>query len=389
MNAPPPSTRDRTALTFLGCALLACVALILLVAGALVTVLRTRRTAPPPPSAAPLPSSVAPPLPPSAAPSLPRLLWSHVGGLPLLLDVNGDGVEDLVGRVIDLQPSDRRVAVRIAAFDGKTHALLWVAGSFGEERLAAREVALVAGHGAVAAMDGKAQYALFDGRTGEEILRGEAEESGLQGCVGERGARVLWLGTKRGDGILFELAEKRSSAAKRPAACAAAKEPQKVSTAESTTLPWDAGRMIKMTTLREGPIRFAVGIDNWTKKRVTVAGFPATGVEPRWKRPIREGEGEAPPVDLPAMPVDLQGGRAIVVYPTRGLVDPWVTWRMQAIEAASGAEIWDVGLEGSGSSRFFGTPVLGVTEGRLFLAYESWLEIYERESGKRVARIGP
>jgi hypothetical protein len=402
VNAPmkPSPSSDRAAAVLLGCTIVVGVALIAFVGVAVVLVVRARPLAPPSRTEAPattLPSTavsapeadepIAPTTQPADAAPAPTVSWSPSPGMPLFLDVNGDGVDDLIGRVVVTQPPATRTEVRVAAYDGKTFAMLWTSGALGEDPFATRDIALAAGHGHVAVMDGKARYTLLDARTGEEVLRGEGEEAGRQSCTTDRGAPALWLGPQRGAGVLFDLKTKRATVAPRPDSCAAPRAPRVLPTAASTTLPWEAGGMIKLITLRDGPIRFAFGINNWTKKVVTVAAFGAGSKEPLWRRPVRADAGEAPPVDYTEEPVDLAGGRAYVVYPVRVADPPWIVWRMQVLDVMTGGEIWDVVFEGSGRS-LFSTPVVAMTEERLYVAFEDWLQVHARDTGKVLARIG-
>jgi hypothetical protein len=124
-------------------------------------------------------------------------------------------------------------------------------------------------------------------------------------------------------------------------------------------------------------------------KVITVAALGTSSTEPLWKRPIREGAGEAPPVDYGKAPVELAGGRAYVVYPIRIPQDPWTAWRMQALEVTTGVEVWDVPLEASGLSGPHSAPAMAMTEKRIYVAYEHWLQIHVRDTGERVGRIGP
>jgi hypothetical protein len=243
-------------------------------------------------------------------------------------------------------------------------------------------------------MDGKGRYILLDARTGAQILHGEAEEAGTQGCATTGiSAHHLWLGPKGKVGVLFDVAAPRATSAPRPAACTAGGRPLPAPTATRTTLPWDAGAMVKLVTLREGQILVALGINNWTKKVVTVAGFGPTSIDPLWRRPMRAGMGEAPPFEYEvpgeASPVDLVAGRVYAAYPIRIDQAPWLAWRMQAFTAATGGELWDVPLESSGLSGVLSTPELMITETRVYVAYEQWLQIHARDSGERLRRIGP
>ncbi len=396
---PSPSS-DRVGAVLLGCTVLVGVALIVLVGFAVVRVVRARRLPAPSPTEAPataLPATTLPPTeadgPTATAPQLPDaapapvVCWSDWGGMPLFLDVNGNGVDNLIGRVVVAQPPDMRTEVRVAAYDGKTYAMLWSSGALGETSYEARDLVLAAGHGHVAVMDGKARYRLLDARTGAEVLRGEGDEAGRESCTTDHGALALWLGPRRGDGVLFDLEAKRATVAPRPASCVAPRAPRPLPSAASTTLPWEAGGMIKLITLRDGPIRFAFGINNWTRKVITVAAFGAGSDEPLWKRPIRAGAGEAPPVSYTDEPVDLAGGRAYVVYPLHPADPPWIGWRMQVLDVTTGAEVWDVALEGSGSASSR-TPVAAMTEDRIYVAFEDWLEVHARDTGKVLARIG-
>lgn len=122
----------------------------------------------------------APPPPPRVTPAS-RPAPGHLELLPqadpLLVDLDGDGVDEVAVAMLDA--ADQRTAMHVTAFDGRSFAVLWRARGLPASRSAAR-LGLAAAERTVVVRDASGAVTLLDGKTGALRTDGVFQV----GCIG-------------------------------------------------------------------------------------------------------------------------------------------------------------------------------------------------------------
>jgi hypothetical protein len=136
-------------------------------------------------------STVTVPVPAETAEPRPYLggaQWYASRNTPILHDVNGDGVQDIVGLAWDRRDNER--ALHAVAFDGRTHQLLWHTVGV-PSQWAAAQVHLVRAKQHLVLTDSRSMVHVFDIDSGKELRTAKLDHEVRDACVRETGSVAL------------------------------------------------------------------------------------------------------------------------------------------------------------------------------------------------------
>lgn len=321
-------------------------------------------------------------------PSGVHLQWSRVA--PIAVDINGDGVEDFVGRYNVLEKADSYVYA--GAFDGKKLERIWKAGSYGT--LSDGQAIHVAVSGdRVLVSDASNLVHVLELTTGKELRNVRLTDKVQEMCPFPEGPASVWIAVADEQNVKLDLATGETRIFGRPGFCPG----QETLSANSSC--WNAeyhrsrhshaecrpaadapileGFRTELV-LAEGNDQIAIGVKEPGTRNPMAMGFEGETGSKRvlWSRNVsadaREGSLQV---------TDLIDGRAILLYPSkrRG-------WRLAALDAATGNTVYDVeiprGESGSGPSDML------LTAARIYVPHWTWLDIFETATGEHLGTIG-
>lgn len=309
--------------------------------------------------------------------------WVGSGVLPVIRDVDGDGVEDVIGRVRFIDDGD---VIRVFAFSGRDQRVLWRSppyGTWGESGYQHIRVTLVGDR--LLVTDTRGDLHLLDVATGQE----QAKHT-----LGERAARICL--TADGKGATIALTDEtarqvaadgtvttvpRSAACKAdPFACGSMWRPQSA-TCLPRGLPRIDGMSPEFGVAGPGGARLVSGRKWPGTARPMLAGLPAKGAQPIWMREVSQGDPLAVAEQAPDF-VDVIGGVGYVFYEMRENDEA----RVQAFDPATGAVRWDVEVPTRDS--IFDVDGVAASATRLYVAHDHTLDILDVGTGKPIASIG-
>lgn len=311
--------------------------------------------------------------------------WNE-DGPPLLHDINGDGIDDIVGLVRDLRANDQ---MHLAAYDGSSGERLWQSPSLGGYSEVYQGTTFLASNLVLRSNSGGVIRA-FDASTGAPTWSTPLGEQILTLCTGPTPAEIDVL--TRDDMVRRVVLATGAAAGAtpapkgRPSRDDCGKAAPVASTAQPD--PTKETRSWKLYTLDGFKIRGAVHRGDV----VIVRGEKATGtsvpmigrIAPDRTSMIWQAQVAAQhpltsrsELEVTAMSKDL----AFAVYEASELPAPHLT----AFSLADGARRWDV--KAPGYSR--GTSGIAVNQRAVLLSSGSTLQAFEIGTGKQLFAIGP
>lgn len=298
---------------------------------------------------------------------------------PVVGDVDGDGVEDFIGRVRSTSPD----ALYLAAYSGKTFKPLWQTQSLGgwSEALDATEFALAGGR--VVVTDFHHAVKVLDAKTGKEIAALTTSDKVERTCSN---GKQVWLDVKDKTSALVDVAGPNVTKPKqRPDWCPAEgsvwcrnvfRVPHAKCTDSGTlgSVPgfdasrvfWDGDVAVGVGTKSPGTgMPMAVGVDGKTKRVL-------------WRTPFTT----SPSVSESAPRVaDVFGGRLFAYYEMKS-----GPHHVVAIATKTGHVDWDKELPQSATG---GEPgeLMG-SQARLYVPHWTWLDVFDAQNGNVVKTVG-
>ncbi|MFP2959078.1 PQQ-binding-like beta-propeller repeat protein [Myxococcus sp. 1LA] len=178
------------------------------------------------PTRGPIPRAPAP-SPVVAAPPVvekPKFQWD-AQGVPLAVDLNGDGADDLIGRIRRHSSVAGQTETRnqVAAFDGKSFDLLWEADLEGTASDLSGTVHVVHQGGRLVMSEPGAVHLLEPG-TGKALGRVALSDKPGRLCIPKGDTESVWVEVVDGQNLLFNTKTATARPAiEPPAACALAR----------------------------------------------------------------------------------------------------------------------------------------------------------------------
>ncbi len=306
---------------------------------------------------------------------------------PVLTQVNGDGVEDLIGRYTTYDYVNSKSRLFVGAFDGATFELLWSVGPIGDVGAETSVHYAVAGRNVFIA-DSRANLRVYDVATGTER---KSEK------LSDRVEHIFAAPGPSGDAWLKMSDKKDVSYDGRTASLKPAKEPAWMPVKLPFPDNFDCEMHFRNPSLKarctpkravptvpgfdtqnglvEGDDGVAFGTKSPGTRTPMLAGFDPKTKKPRWSVPVAAdtlGLAEGPP-----KVGDLVGGRVMVSYETvKG--DAHVA----AFDAKSGNRLWDVGMPKTT------VDAMTVTASRVYVPESRVIHIYDAALGRALGTIG-
>ena len=317
--------------------------------------------------------------------------WAASGYSIAEVDIDGDGVLDLVGLCADRPGSEG--SLYVGAFDGKTFEPRWRSASVGDQANAYL-VQLGVAAGRVAVADPLGSLHVLDLTSGKEVARVPLTDRADVICAPREAPGRHWIATKDRTESSFDPRTLALVPAPRPASCPPGRFAVTVDLALCTALPPDvAGSMgectgsgapppipgfIGMEMAVDGADGVVAGMKSPGSSVPMIAGFTpgAAGKAPRlrWQRGAAPGS----PLDAKEMSPSRPGlaaGRAIVTYE-----DLHGAHHLEAIDAPTGRTLWDTTSESFLQFR--------TTATRIYVMRWSRLDVRDAATGALLGGVG-
>ncbi len=321
-------------------------------------------------------------------PSGVHLQWSGVA--PVAVDLNGDGVEDIVGRYNVLEKGSTHAYV--GAFDGKKLERIWKAGSYGTISDAQAIHVAVSGD-RVLVSDASNFVHILELTTGKELRNVRLTDKVKELCPFAEEPASVWIAVADEQNVKLDLATGETRIFGRPGFCPGREtlsansscwsaEYHRSRHSHAECRPAEEAPILEgfrtEHVLAEGADQIAIGVKDPGTRNPMAMGFEGESGSKRvlWSRNVsadaREGSLQV---------TDLIDGRAILLYQSkrRG-------WRLVALDATTGNTVYDVEIprteSGSGPSDML------LTAARVYVPHWTWLDIFETASGEHLGTIG-
>ncbi|NOJ80627.1 PQQ-binding-like beta-propeller repeat protein [Myxococcus xanthus] len=344
----------------------------------------------------PTPTSVLGASPVVAAPSpvserKAKFQWDSQG-VPLAVDLNGDGTDDIIGRIrrLSLAPGKTETRNQVAAFDGKSFDLLWEAELEGTASDLSGAVHVVHQGGRVV-MSSPDAVSILDPRTGKQLGRVALSDKPRNLCIPRGDAESVWVDVADGQNLLLNT---KTAAARTviepPPSCAPFK--------------WNP-RMCPSQLVRRSPI-----LCERPRNLPDVPGFSPEHVYTLNDLSVVLGE-RSPGSRVPMAAVFQQGQKAPLWHGNVADMDPKkVKERVVEVLAFSedalvmayelkegGAQLirrdmrtgsvsWDVPIPNSKSGS--GASDIKLHGGRVYVPHWVWLDVFDAKTGNLIGTLG-
>ncbi|QDE87551.1 hypothetical protein BHS06_00545 [Myxococcus xanthus] len=312
--------------------------------------------------------------------------------VPLVVDLNGDGTDDFVGRIRRLMPNTGGTDIRsmAAAFDGKSLGLLWETGLEGSISELSGTVHLVHQGGRVV-MSSPDAVSILDPQTGKQLGRVALSDKPRNLCIPQGDTESVWVDVSDGQNLLLNT----KTAAARPAI-----EPPP----SCAPFKWNP-RMCPSQLVRRSPI-----LCERPRNLPDVPGFSPEHVYKLNDLNVVLGE-RSPGSRVPMAAVFQQGQKAPLWHGNVADMDPKkVKERVVEVLALSedalimayelkegGAQLirrdmrtgsvsWDVPIPNSKSGS--GASDIKLHGGRVYVPHWVWLDVFDAKTGNLIGTLG-
>jgi outer membrane protein assembly factor BamB len=315
--------------------------------------------------------------------------WHSHGQPPMPVDVNGDGIEDVIGFYRNLDSGDS--VMHLGAFNGKDFTRMWKTRALGT--LQDQPRAMLSGK-IVAVTDSNNQLHVLDAATGKTRTALQLSDKAESMCASLDKPGEIWVEQVDEAHQLVDLRAGKKQAAPRPKWCAAdvdliansecwrgefRRQNQSLSACMSSKDFASADGFKPAYVMAGGNHRVAIGAKHPGTAIPMAAGYTVDGKKVLWSRQLA-APGQRPADGAPEL-ADLLGSRVVFVYELKQ-----EGARLASLDAKTGKSLWDVPIprsdDGSEASTF------RVTQSRVYLPHWTWLDIFDTKTGKHVGTIG-
>lgn len=317
-----------------------------------------------------------------------RLQWSSNGTSVVPARVDGDSVEDFVGRYVILDLAGKTTqTLFVGGFSGATLERVWKAGPYGTLSEAAGATHFTVVGDRVAVADFRSILHVLDVATGKELQSVRLSDRARSVCAPSDGRKQVWVEVADRNHQVVDLDSGKSVAtAARPAWCRrsisrfyACAGTRAGCTDEASQAPTQAGFGADLV-LTEGSTGVATGYKSPGTPVPMAVGFDATRKAVTWTATIPADP--AASAGSPHSSADLADGRFFTTYGLSGQQGS----RLVSLDAKTGARRWDVAVPRSESGS--GVEGLAATATRVYVPHWTWIDVFEAGSGKLVGTVG-
>jgi hypothetical protein len=306
--------------------------------------------------------------------TLGGLQWDAVATGPLIVDVDGDGYEDFLGRCRKIDPDE----LWVTAFAGATLEPRWRVGPLGDWN--AREAVRFAVAGKrVLVSDGRHTARMIDLASGKQLGSLALSDRASDLCGDPAGAR-FFVATVDGASFFVSGDTPARSDGKRPAWCPRAEWPRRGHASDNVRAPRVPG-FRSSYALSDGTHAVAVGEKHPGTAIPMLAGFAVGRNAADWSRLLPTIDAAQVKDGAPAVTL-LSAGTLYAYYSLASLQGG----RLIAVDAANGATRWDVLVPRAATGSAPEELVAGAT--RIYVPHWSWLDVIDAKTGSVVGTIG-
>ncbi|NVJ02828.1 PQQ-binding-like beta-propeller repeat protein [Myxococcus sp. AM009] len=342
----------------------------------------------------PIPSRGPGPSPVVAAPLVvekAKFQWDSQG-VPLAVDLNGDGTDDIIGRIRRLSSVAGKTETRnqVAAFDGKSFDLLWEADLEGTASDLSGTVHVVHQGGRLVMSEPGAVHLLEPG-TGKALGRVALSDKPGRLCIPEEDTESVWVEVVDGQNLLLNTKTATARPAiEPPPACALAKwnhhacflpvfRKSDVPCARPRNLPTVPG-------FRAEHVYKLEDLDVALGERNPGSRVPMVSVFRRGEKPAlwTENVADMDPRNVKESTVDVIEFSEDALFMVYALKEGGE--QLVRRDLRTGRVGWDVPIPNSKSGS--GTSRIRQYGGRVYVPHWVWLDVFDAKTGNLIGTLG-
>ncbi len=344
------------------------------------------------PTPGPVPSPVVVAPPPAVVAQKSKFQWDS-SGLPMVVDLNGDGTDDIVGRIRRLVPNTGGMDIRTkaAAFDGKSLELLWEVDLEGQPS-ELHSTVLFAHQGGRVVMSTPDAVLLLEPATGKPLGKVALSDKPKRLCVPEGDTESVWVEVSDERHLLLNTATTAARPATQPPpSCVVRKwnmrEDCYITVARKSPVPCVSARHLPAVPgFRAENVYKWRGLEVVTGERNPGSRMPMAAVfEPGAKAPLWvDGVGDMDPKNVKESVVDAVSFSDDALFMVYGLKQGGE--QLVRRDLRTGRVIWDVPVPNSASGS--GTSEFKQHGGRVYVPHWVWLDVFDAKTGNLVGTLG-
>jgi len=344
------------------------------------------------PTRGPAPSPVAAAPPPVVEKKQPKFQWDSTG-LPLVVDLNGDGTDDIVGRIRRHVPNAGGTDIRskAAAFDGKSLELLWEVELQGEPSELHSTVHFVHQGGRLV-MSTPDAVLLLEPLTGKQLGQVALSDKPKRLCIPEGDAESVWVEVVDARNLLLNTATTAARPAiQPPPSCVVRKwnsrEDCYITVARKSPVPCVSARGLPAVPgFRAENVYKWQGLDVVMGERNPGSRMPMAAVfEPGAKTPLwTDSVGDMDPKNMKESVVDTVAFSEDALFMVYGLKQGGE--QLVRRDLRTGSVGWDVPIPNSASGSR--TSEFKQHGGRIYVPHWVWLDVFDAKTGNLVGTLG-
>jgi outer membrane protein assembly factor BamB len=290
---------------------------------------------------------------------------------PLIASVGGDDNEDIIGQVSTVG-DDGQMTYYVGAFDGTTFEQLWRSPSLAVLERGERPpiVRMVADHIIVAEAN---TIHVDDPTTGNETGAVRTTDRIVDLCAYGPDKTRVWAKVADGRSVSFDpqTAEPKPTETA-PQGCAPGAKSAK---ADAPSVPGFSPNKV----LVEGDAAVALGVKSPGSPVPMASGFDPKSRKVRWTHAIPPTDDVLNVVTTSGRIAELWGGELFATYRLSS-----AGWQLTALDAKTGDRTWDTAVPDGNA----GVGTITVSPSRVYLAHATWLDVFDKASGRRIGSIG-
>jgi outer membrane protein assembly factor BamB len=316
-------------------------------------------------------------------PATPEVIIWHQG--VALCSIDGDGLEDVVGAF--RRNEDETQKMYVGAFRGADLKRAWEVGPFGTSDDPTQYTRFACADDTVAVADFRGTIRAYELSSGAERWSFSVTDRVDRMCA-DRASRKLFVEVADGAHKLVDLGVGRAEDAEHPDFCPPLQSRRirecgmlsqfrdGYNRAECERISRERNGIYADYALTDGDTRVLIGYKQPGTRIPMAAGV--VNDEIAWTRELPSGDLARAKEGSPDL-FDLVDGRLIVVY------ESGTSWRVTALDAASGQRLWDTVISEDG--RGITPRTMTITGCRIYLA-GWWLGVLDVDSGAIIGSVG-